>query len=135
MNTVIFAKLFYIRIKRYTSRCYNFWRTNNISLTALFKQNGGEDRKTNKEERKIIVKLHNQYKSLWEIAQLVDNPQSTIQLIIDPFYKRKTVKNKWLRDLSETNKPRFIKTSNKDRFKNKCPQNYDTQKSRCTYFY
>jgi len=87
MNAVIFAKLFYIRIKCYASRYYDLWRTNNISLTALFKQNGGKDRKTNKEERKIIVKLRNQCKSLREIAQLVDKPQSTIQLI--PFIKEK----------------------------------------------
>jgi len=46
------------------------------------------------EEKQKIIKLHNQCKSLREIAQLVDRSRSTIQSIINRFCERKTVQNK-----------------------------------------
>ncbi|XP_026826240.1 uncharacterized protein LOC113562122 [Ooceraea biroi] len=55
---------------------------------------GRKNKETNEEERKIIIKLHNQCKSLREIAQLIDRPRSTVQSIIDRFCIRKTAKNK-----------------------------------------
>jgi len=63
------------------------------------------------EEQKIIIKLHNQCKSLREIAQLVNRPRSISQSIIDRFCERKTVQNMPRsgrpQALSETDK-RFI---------------------------
>lgn len=44
-------------------------------------------------ERKIIVNLHNQCKSLAEISRIVSRPRSTIQSIIDRYGLRKTLKN------------------------------------------
>jgi len=50
-------------------------------------------RETTMEERKIILRLHNQCKSLREIAELVGKPRSTIQGIVDRFCKNKSLKN------------------------------------------
>jgi len=72
-----------------------------------------KSRETSKEEKKIIIKLHNQCKLLREIAQLVNRPRSTIQSIIDRFCERKTVQNmprgNWPQALSETDKHFIIR--------------------------
>ncbi|CAK9827588.1 Transposable element Tcb1 transposase [Anthophora retusa] len=49
---------------------------------------------TTEEERKIIIRLHNQCKSLSEISSIVNRARSTVQSIIDRFGERKTVSNK-----------------------------------------
>ncbi|KAL6256736.1 hypothetical protein P5V15_011668 [Pogonomyrmex californicus] len=43
-------------------------------------------KESTEEEQKMIINLHNQCKSLEEIAKLVDKPRSTMQSIIDRFY-------------------------------------------------
>lgn len=55
---------------------------------------GHKGSETTENERKIIIGLHNQCKSLAEIARIVNRLRSTIQSIIDRFGVRKTVQNK-----------------------------------------
>ena len=55
---------------------------------------GRKGSETTEDEQKIIIRLHNQYKSLAEIARIINRPMSTIQSIIDRFGVRKTVQNK-----------------------------------------
>jgi len=54
---------------------------------------GRKGSKTTEEERKIIIRLHNQCKSLAQISKIVGRARSTIQFIIDRFCSQKTVKN------------------------------------------
>lgn len=72
---------------------------------------GRKSKETTEEKQKIIIRLHNQCKSLSEIAQLLNKLRSTVQSIIDRFCNRKTVKNKHRSDrpqaLTEVDK-RFI---------------------------
>ena len=55
---------------------------------------GRKGSETTEDERKIIIRLHNQCKSLAEIARIVNRARSTIQSIIDRFGVRKTIQNK-----------------------------------------
>lgn len=55
---------------------------------------GRKAKETSEEERKIIINLHNQCKSLCEIAKFVNRPRSTVQTVIDRFSITKTLKNK-----------------------------------------
>jgi len=50
-------------------------------------------RKGSEKERKVIIRLHNQCKSLAQISKIVGRARSTIQFIIDRFCTQKTVKN------------------------------------------
>lgn len=54
---------------------------------------GNKGSETTEEERKIIIRLHNQCKSLAQISTIVGRARSTIQSIIDRFCTRRTVKN------------------------------------------
>lgn len=54
---------------------------------------GSKGSETTEEERKIIIRLHNQCKSLAQISTIVGRARSTIQSIIDRFCTRRTVKN------------------------------------------
>lgn len=54
---------------------------------------GRKGSETTEEKRKIIIRLHNQCKSLAQISTIVDRARSTIQSIIDRFCTQKTVKN------------------------------------------
>lgn len=51
-------------------------------------------RKTTEPERKIIINLHNQCKSIREIGRIVGRTHSTVQGVIYRFSVRKTIKNK-----------------------------------------
>lgn len=55
---------------------------------------GRKGKETSEEERKIIIRLHNQCKSLAEIGNIIGRPRSTVQGIIDRFCERKSLKNK-----------------------------------------
>ncbi|KAJ4427163.1 hypothetical protein ANN_24779 [Periplaneta americana] len=55
---------------------------------------GSNRKETYEETRKVIIKLHNQCKTLREISEIVGRPRSTIQSITDRFCLSKTVKNK-----------------------------------------
>ena len=48
---------------------------------------------TSFQERKLIVRLHNQCKSSYEVAKLVGRPRSTVQSVIDRFCTTKTFRN------------------------------------------
>lgn len=50
-------------------------------------------RQSTPEERKIIISLHNKFKSLSQISEIVDRPRSTIQNIINRYGKSKSLKN------------------------------------------
>jgi len=54
---------------------------------------GRKGKETTEEERKIVMRLHNQCKSLREIADVIGRPRSTIQSIIDRHCLTNTVKN------------------------------------------
>jgi transposase len=54
---------------------------------------GSKGSETTEEERKIIINLHNQCKTLSEISRIVNRPRSTIQGITDRYGTRKTVKD------------------------------------------
>lgn len=58
---------------------------------------------TTESERKIIIRLHNQCKSLSEIQKIVNRSRSTIHSIIDRYGERKTLVNK-----SRNGRPRKI---------------------------
>lgn len=60
-------------------------------------------KETTEEERKIIIKLHNDCKSLSQISKIVQRARSTIQGIIDRYCIRKSNKNK-----KRTGHPRLI---------------------------
>ena len=65
-----------------------------VQKLQLFLMMGRKAAETTENDRKIIIGLHNQCKSLAEIALIVNRPRSTIQSIIDRFGLRKTVQNK-----------------------------------------
>lgn len=75
-------------------------------------------RETTEQERKQIISLHNQCKSLSQISSIVGRPRSTIQSIIDRFGLRKTVKNAHRsgrpRILSDTDERFIVRTIKKD---------------------
>ena len=50
-------------------------------------------RETTKEERALIILLHEQNKSLSTISKMVKRPKSTVQGIISRFGKRKSTEN------------------------------------------
>lgn len=54
---------------------------------------GRKGRETTVQERRIIIKLHNETKSLSEISRTLGRPRSTIQSIIDRFGVEKTLRN------------------------------------------
>lgn len=54
---------------------------------------GRKSKETSCAERSLIIRLHNQCKSSYEIARLVGKPRSTIQSIIDRFGITKSVEN------------------------------------------
>lgn len=54
---------------------------------------GRKGSETTEEERKIIIRLHNQCKSFAQISNIVGRARSTIKCIIDRFGARKTLKN------------------------------------------
>ena len=55
---------------------------------------GRKGKETTLQERKIILKLHNQCKSLRQIADIVNRPKSTIQSIIDKHCETQCLMNK-----------------------------------------
>lgn len=54
---------------------------------------GRKGKETSLDERRMILRLHNQCKSSYEIAKSVGRPRSTVQSIIDRFGTTKTLKN------------------------------------------
>lgn len=55
---------------------------------------GRKGTEVTEEEKRIIINLHNQCKSLSEIAVSVSRPRSTVQGVINRYSERKTTKNK-----------------------------------------
>lgn len=55
---------------------------------------GRKGKESSEEERNLIIRLHNQCKSLNEISQQIGRPRSTVQSIINRFCVTKSVKNK-----------------------------------------
>ncbi|KAJ4447896.1 hypothetical protein ANN_09905 [Periplaneta americana] len=68
---------------------------------------GSNHRETREETRKVIIKLHNQSKSLREISELVGRPRPTIQSIYDRFSASETVENK-----PRTGRPKVLTEQN-----------------------
>lgn len=54
---------------------------------------GRKGKETSPDERKLILRLHNQCKSSYEIAKLVGRPRSTVQSVIDRICVTKSIEN------------------------------------------
>lgn len=67
-------------------------------------------KETSPDERKLIIRLHNQCKSSYEIARLVGRPRTTVQSVIDRFGVTKSVQNK-----QRSGRPRSL-TEHDERF-------------------
>lgn len=55
---------------------------------------GRKNRETTEAERNVIIRLHNQYKSIRNISQIVGIPRMTVWNVIERFGALKTVKNR-----------------------------------------
>lgn len=64
---------------------------------------GRKRAETTIEERKVIINLHNQCKSLSEISRIVNRPRTTIQSVVDRYGARKSLQNN-----SRSGRPRKI---------------------------
>ena len=65
-----------------------------IVFTCCSDKMGRKSTETTKSERALIIKLHNQCKSLSEIAKVINRPRSTVHSIIDRFGTTKSHQNK-----------------------------------------
>lgn len=71
--------------------------------TAFDIDMGRKGKETTVEERKIVMHLHNQCKSLQSIADTIGRPRSTVQSIIHRYCQRNTVQN-----MPRSGRPRLV---------------------------